>query len=144
MRGLYAEHEHTLLVAVKLGPVEVHEHVALLGEDPSGPDRLESLDVDLLVADETVDLFDGVLVIEPVDGRKPAPDSVNAQLAGVHHADNTIGQRRETLRVHVTAEELVHHRVSTRNGANMLGFGRAANRGRANRHRVPPCETPLP
>jgi hypothetical protein len=65
--------------AVEVGPVQVHVHIGSAAEEPASPGGRQRIDVQTFVADETVDLFDGVLVAEVVDRSQPTADGMNVE-----------------------------------------------------------------
>jgi hypothetical protein len=99
--------QRRLIVGVKIGPVHGHDDRLALANDFRHP-RGEHVPHDnALIAQQPIDLLDGVLAEQAARLSQGLADDRHRQRCARHHAERAIGQRLHTLRMEVFGEYAV-------------------------------------
>lgn len=125
--------DRRLIVLVELRPIQRHHELAALRYHELHPVGEPEPDGDSRVAEESVDLLDGMLRIAAHRIGQSASDGMDTQRRGVQHSDDALGKGQDALRVDILLEKLfdkfVHalrrhlHRSACGLGGALRGHG---------------------
>ncbi len=113
--GHHVDRDRGLLVVRVLGPVERHHHVFSLADDEGHPAREHLIHADARVAQESIDLLDRVLRIEPARDSETLPDRMHGRRCAVQDAEDSVTEGEHALLVELVVEHVLQE-------ANHLGF----------------------
>jgi hypothetical protein len=105
MAGDEVQGERRLIVGVEIRPVHGDDDLLARADDFPDPVREHLPDDDAAIAQQPIDLFDGVLVEETASLRQRMADDRDRQRAARHDAERAIGQGFDTLGVQVASED---------------------------------------
>ena len=115
----HVQADRRLVVAVELGPVQSDDDLLAVAHHEAHPGLEQDPQLHPGVAQEPVDLLGRVLGVLAPDRRHPAADRVDRQAYGVHHPDDSQGDRVDAPLVDRLGEQLV--------GKALDALGRHAN-----------------
>ena len=96
--------ERRLIVGVEIGPVHGDDDLLARADDFPDPEREHLPDDDAAIAQQPIDLFDGVLVEQAARLRQRMADDRDRERSARHDAERAVGQRLDTLGVQVAGE----------------------------------------
>jgi hypothetical protein len=97
--------ERRLIVGVEICPVHRHDNLLARANDFPDPEREHLPDDDAAIAQQPIDLFDGVLVEETARLRQRMADDRDRQGSAGHRAERAAGQRLDTLGMQVACKD---------------------------------------
>jgi hypothetical protein len=113
VRGHEVQHQRRLAVGIEGRPVERKQRLAPRAEHEGDPLRKERPRLDGFVAQQPIDLLDGVLGVEVELPRQRHSDRMHAQRCRSQLPNGRVGQRQHPLGVQVPLEQLAkllaHH-----------------------------------
>jgi hypothetical protein len=97
-----------LFVFIKLGPIESHNNLLSLSDNEADPESEEAFERDLLITQETIDLFGGVLWVSAFGSSEGPTDGMNGEDRAMENVQNAIGKRKNSLGVKVVAKDFIN------------------------------------
>lgn len=108
MAGLSGGDDHRMAIGVELGPVEVDDELSPASQYKWDPDGEHLVEVEHFIANEAVDLFDGVSFCLSLGGGEAPPDDMDGQGASDDDAGGGVGYGGDALGVNVVVEQVVN------------------------------------
>ena len=108
--------QRRLIVGVEIGPVHGDDDRLPLANDLRHPGRKHIPNDDALIAQQPIDLLDGVLAEQPARLRQGLADDRHRQRSTRHHPERTVRQGLHPLRVEVFGKytvEIVLNEINT-------------------------------
>ena len=99
--GDEVQSERRLIVGVEIGPVHGHDDRLALADHLRYPRREHVPDDDALIAQQPINLLDGVLAEQAASLRQGLTDDRHRQRSARHDAERAVGQGRDTLGMQV-------------------------------------------
>lgn len=121
VRGDQVHSDAAVSVARVLGPVDGDHDLGAVVHHPRHPGAERVLHHHALIAEESIDLLDGVLRVDLARTSEAPSDVVDAERVGVHHADDAVGDREAALRMERVAEDAGDEIVDLRRRDQGLG-----------------------
>ena len=104
MAGDEVQGERRLIVGVEIGPVHGDDDPLARADDFPHPGREHLPDDDAAIAQQPIDLFDGVLVDEAARLRQRMANDRDSQRSAGHHPQRAVGKGFDALGVQALVE----------------------------------------
>ena len=92
MPGQQGQHDGGLTIGIEVGPVHRHFDVSARSHHVRDPVAKRRIDVDPLIGQQSVHLFDGVFGDQPTSQGETLSDRIDRQGRGADDAEGGIGQ----------------------------------------------------
>jgi len=107
--GDQRQHDGGLVIGIEVGPIHCHDDGRAGADDVRHPQGQDVIDIDAIVGQQPVYLFDRMLGRQAARRGQSVPDGGDHERGAVQHADRGIAQAVDTFGMQIMFEYVAEH-----------------------------------